>query len=348
MIDEIVEYRELLVDKIASGEYCFNNKKNTKVFPVKIKSSDKRVNPPKSSFYIIRHFLFDKVDSWSNLTFEEKQIQIEKAKIAYLCWLGDKDSYEQGKILLKEEFNTLVKDDISAYELFCNENPNAIKLKENREKVIEKLKKNDGFYCKKPFDKYNYSAFNFDTIIQNSIAAGPLKSYVIAFKKDEIKSLYDKITSYNCVYEQDFSSSYAFLTLTFTVYLKIQQIRYFDSNPFKYIEVSNTEILSLLNQNEKLLNDNGAKDPKFNFKLAATRKYKKDEFNIEDLDTAFKFKILDSNNLWLPNYEISSKIHLFESINDIENPDDYLIFYGLTGPDFKTKFNEEISKFISK
>lgn len=351
MIDENIEYRQLLVDEIASGNYHSYSKKQGESFPFRLKKTDKRVNPPHSALLILRYFLFKDVADWSLLSFNERQAKIEYAQLAFLCWLGDEESYENGRLILKEDFNRLVKDNKGAYQILCEKYSEAEKLANNRTAVIESLKKPDNFFKKgKCKGKYDYAPYRFDTLIPNAIALGPLKSYVVAFKKDEIKQMFDILCSYKFVGHKDFNvvkEKYWANILLLSILLRIKQVRYYKGDVDQYIDISNEEIFSLLDRNHKIIEKNGS-DIKFNIKLVSSSKGLSLE-RIEEGDYAFDCFVNPAdnslNNLWRPKSKITQYIHIFEE-KYIPDTSDYIFIKGNKGPDYTEVLINEFQPYL--
>ena len=346
MIDEIKEYQELLVDRIAKGNYCSSSKDS---YIIKIKANDKRVNPPSNSLLILRHFLFDGINNdWSDITLEERKGRIEKAKIALLCWLGDKESYKTGNELLKEEFKTLVKENEGAYEMLCNTYKDAIKLKENRLRVIDGLKTKKDFFNKLYIP--TFKDYTIDALIYDAIALGPLKHNIIAFKKSEIKEMFDTIIQYHyvCNCALDVRRNNWYKTLLFTCYLVAYQTNHNDGDMSAFVDVDNVSIVTLL-QSDKCLKMNGKKDLRYNIKLLAAQPIDSDKRNEDNMvDYAFGFYENQEdglNNLWRPNPNIARFIEIYDDEKDI-NEEEYIYFTNMTGPDFLDSFKEKLEPYI--
>ena len=344
MIDEVKEYQELLVNRIDKGNYCSSIKDS---YIIKIKADDKRVNPPTSSLLILRHFLFEGINDWSDISLEERQERINKAEIALLCWLGDKDSYQLGKELLKDEFDTLVKDDKGAYEMLLEKYKNAIKLKENRMRVIENLKNKKDFFNKIYIP--SFKDYTFDSLIYDAIALGPIKHNIIAFKKSEIKEMFETVIQYHYIgnFSLDVRANNWYKTLLFTCYLVARQINIYNGDISQYIDVSNVDIVTLL-QSEKVLKINGGKDIRYNIKLLAKQPVESNKREMKEMaDYAFGFYENDVdglNNLWRPNPAIARFIEIFNNEKDIS--DEYIYFTNMTGPDFLEAFKERLEPYL--
>ena len=351
MIDETKEYLELLTDRIAYGDY-YKGSKNPS-FLIKLKANDNRANPPSSALLILRHFLFEGINDWSSISIEEREKRIHKAEIAFLCWLGDKDSYKEGKSLLEDEFDSLVKNNKSAYEMFLDAYPNAIKLKNSNENIIKTLKDKNNFYQKFYKGCLEYKNYRFDTLIPNAIALGPIKHTIVAFKKDEVKEMLETIISYHYVgeYMLDVRRGNWCKTLLLSSYLAAYQYNHFGINyqskyidsiiDDSYVDVANIDIVTLLND-EKCLKSNG-KDIRYNATLLAKQPSEISSDRSSMIDYAFDVKVIEaegSNNLWKPNREITKYIYLFNDEKDIS--DEFIYFTNLTGPDFMDAFVDKL------
>ena len=355
MIDEVREYQELLTDRIACGDY-YKGSKNPS-FLMKLKSGDSRAIPPSSALLVLRHFLFEGINDWSTISLEERKERIYKAKIAFLCWLGDKDSYKEGESLLKDEFTSLVKDNKSAYEMFLDANVNAVKLKASRENIIKTLKDNNDFYQKFYKGCLDYKNYRFDTLIPNAIALGPIRHTIVAFKKGEIKELLKAVISYHYVgdYSLDVRRGNWVKTLLLSSYLAAYQYNYYGINyqsnyieniiDDSYVDVANIDIVTLLND-DKCLKLNG-KDVRYNAPLLTKQPNDLSSDDSSMIDYAFDVKVREDdglNNLWKPNQEITKYIYLFNDEKDVS--DEFIYFTNMTGPNFMDAFIDKLGPLL--